>query len=78
MAFFPHFQRDDLTLHQAVLKSADLLDGDLEPKVFKVTFAKGWLSRNSNEDLYEAAGVDGNELFTAELWDKIQQNRSDL
>lgn len=58
-----------LTVHQGVLKSSGLLDKGVSPEVFKFSLHNG---REAGEDLYEAAGVSGEDLLTRELIERLR------
>ncbi|PPJ56498.1 hypothetical protein CBER1_07641 [Cercospora berteroae] len=58
-----------LTVHQGVLKSCGLLNRGVSPKIFTFLIRDGL---EAGEDLYEAAGVSGEDLLTEELIERLR------
>lgn len=58
-----------LTVHQAVLKSVGLVNAGLAPETFTLLYREDYLSsrKQVSKDLYEAAGVKGDDNFTDKL-----------
>ncbi|PPJ56496.1 hypothetical protein CBER1_07642 [Cercospora berteroae] len=62
-----------LTIHQTILQLCGLLGTGVAVEVFKVKATESYgMGREESKDFYEAAGVDGSELFTEEFLGRLK------